>query len=257
MTLDSLEGLEDLLEEVFEDIEDHAELVDERLEDISEGETIPDLEDMRIHDAKKFRLGIVFIDINDFTQYTSDNPDKDVLFMLNVFVPKAMELVREMDGAFEKNTGDGLLAYFGAEEEDEDIAETVLFYYLMIQLLLHSGVNPILEEYDVESISISAGAALGDTYISRIGIHSLNRRTAVSTNANVAAKLEGMAGTNQYYVNQGIYEKSDEEGLGGLLEEAGELEGYRWGSDLRGWTSPSKYYEFPNAGRRLLEESNI
>lgn len=257
MTLDSLEGLDDLLAEIFGDMDDHAALVDDRLDDIPEGETIPDLEDMRIHDAKEFRLGIVFIDINDFTEYTSDNPDKDVLFMLNMIVPKAMALVREMDGAFEKNTGDGLLAYFGAEADDEDIAETVLFYYLMIQLLLHFGVNPILEEYDVEPISISAGAALGNTYISRIGIHSLNRRTAVSTNANVAAKLEGMAGTNQYYVNQGIYEKSDEDGLGGLLEEAGELEGYRWGSDTYGWTSPSRYYEFPNAGRQLLEEGDV
>jgi len=253
LTLKSTEGIEDLLKEVFGDIEDHAELVDERLEDIPEGEKMPDPEDMRIHDAKEFRLGIVFLDINDFTEYTSDNPDKDVLFMLNMFIPKAMKLVREMDGAFEKNTGDGLLAYFGAEEDDETIAETVLFYYAMVQLLLHSGVNPILKDYNIEPISISAGAALGETYISRIGIHSLSRRTAVSTTANVAAKLEEMAGANQYYVDQGVYEYSDQEALGGLLEKVGGMEGYRWGSDLYGWTSPSKYYRFPDVGLQLHE----
>ena len=249
------DGLVEVIEEVFEDMDEHAELVDERLEDIVEGETIPDLEDMRLHDAKEFRLGIVFIDINDFTEYTSDNPDKDVLFMLNVFIPKMMQLVREMDGAFEKNTGDGILAYFGAEDDDETAAENVLCFYLLIQILLHAGVNPVLKEYDVEQISISAAAALGTTYISRIGIHSLNRRTAVSTTANVASKLEELAGENQYYVNQGVYEYSDtDNGLGSALEEVGGLEGYRWGSDSSGWTSPSKYYEFPNIGLNIFEE---
>ena len=246
--------LEDLIDEVYADIDEHAELVDERLEDIPEGETMPDLQDMRIHDAKEFRLGIVFIDINDFTEYTYDNSDKDVLFMLNVFIPKVMQLVREMDGAFEKNTGDGILAYFGAEDDDETTAEDVLFFYLLIQILLHCGVNPTLKEYDIEPISISAAAALGTTYISRIGIHSLNRRTAVSTTANVASKLEALAGENQYYVNQGIYEKSNtEDGLGQFLTESGEVEGFRWGSTLRGWTDPSKYYEFPNIGLDVYE----
>jgi class 3 adenylate cyclase len=255
MTL-TTQDLDELLDEIFEDLEDHAELVDERLEDISRGRTMPDLEDMRLYDAKKFRLGIVFIDINDFTDYTSDNPEKDVLFMLNVFIPKIMELVRDMDGAFEKNTGDGILAYFGAEDNDETIAETVLLYYALVQVLLHIGVNPLLERYDVEPISISAGAALGHTHISRIGIHSLNRRTAVSTTANVASKLTDIAGTNQYYVNQGIYEKSNkEDGFGGMLEEVGGLEGFRWGSDFKGWTSPSRYYEFPNIGLQAYEEA--
>lgn len=256
MAWDSIEGFEDLVEEVFGDLDDHAELVDERLENIPEGETMPDPEDMRIHDAKEFRLGIVFIDINDFSEYASDNPDKDVLFMLNVFIPKVMELVREMGGAFEKNTGDGILAYFGAEDDNEGIAEGVLFYYFMIQLLLHAGVNPVLKEYDIETISISAAAALGNTYISRIGIHSLNRRTAVSTTANVASELEDLAGTNQYYVNQGIYQYSDtEDGLGAFLEQAGELDGYRWGSKSGGWTDPSRYYEFPNVGLDIYEET--
>lgn len=249
------DDLENLIEEVFEDINEHAELVNERLEDIPKGETMPDLQDMRIHDTKEFRLGIVFIDINGFTEYTYDNTDKDVLFMLNVFIPKVMQLVREMDGAFEKNTGDGILAYFGAENNDETTAEDVLFFYLLIQILLHYGINPTLKEYDVEPISLSAAAALGTTYISRIGIHSLNRRTAVSTTANVASKLEALAGENQYYVNQGIYENANtEDGLGQALIEAGEVEGFRWGSELRGWTAPSKYYEFPNIGLNVFEE---
>lgn len=64
-----------------------------------------------------------------------------------------------------------------------------------------------------------------------------------------------MAGMNQYYVNQGIYENSNkEDGFRGMLEEAGGIEGYRWGSDFQGWTSPSWYYEFPNIGLQVYKD---
>jgi len=54
---------------------------------ISRGRTNPSLEELTIHSAKKYRLGIVFVDINDFSNYMSRNDDEDTLFMLNVFIP--------------------------------------------------------------------------------------------------------------------------------------------------------------------------
>lgn len=249
------EDFNDIYEDMMDELCDHAETVEERLDHIPESHSIPELKDMNLYEAKKFRLGLVFIDINGFSSYAKRNSEKDVLFMLNMFIPKIMEGVREIKGDFEKNTGDGILAYFGAGQNDPTIAETVLSYFCIVQMILHLGVNPILRDYDVEPISVSGGAALGDVHISRIGIHSLNRRTAVSPSANVASKLEGMAGTDQYYVNQGVYEHSDRDGgLGELLESGGRIKGYRWGSNSQGWTSPSKYYEFPNILEQIREE---
>jgi len=251
---DVLDELVDLLEDMQSDVEEQAELVDERLDDIPNSYSMPDLEEMTLHEAKQFRLGIVFLDINSFTDYTQSHPPRDVLFMLNVFIPKVIDLVRGLDGAFEKNTGDGVLAYFGAGEDDDVIADTVLAYFFGVQLLLHIAVNPVLKEYDVEPISISGGAGLGDTHISRIGIHGMNRRTAVSVTANVAAKLEDKAGTNQYYVDQGVAEYASDGGLGELLEQAGTLAGYKWGNTLSGWTEPAEYYEFPDIGEGIAED---
>ena len=252
--------IEDLPEELVgyrEEVEEHAELVEERLDDIPESYSMPDPEDMTLHTAKKFRLGIVFIDINDFSNYSARNSEKDVLFMLNMFIPKIMEGVRQFEGDFEKNTGDGLLAYFGAGEDDEETAETALVYFSLVQMALHAAVNPVLQEYDVEPISISGGASLGDTHISRIGINRMSRRTAVSSTANVASKLVDMADTNQYLVGQGVYNYSDrEEGMGRLLQPGGDLMNFRYGNDFRGWTSPMEYYEFPNVGQMMIEESS-
>jgi len=166
-------------EEIEERIGEQADLVEERLDNIPSGRSMPDREDMRMASAKKFKLGIVFIDINDFSTYADDNDEYDVLFMLNLFIPEIMEIVRDYDGYFEKNTGDGILAYFGVGESYADITETILEYFATVKYALANHVNQTLEDHGIEPITISGGAAMGENiYISRIGKHSLNRRTA-------------------------------------------------------------------------------
>lgn len=235
-------------QEIIERIGERAETVEERLEDIPQGQTNPSLGDIRIHSAKKYRLGIVFIDINNFSNYTSENRDEDTLRMLNIFIPEIMELVRDFDGKLEKNTGDGILAYFGAGEDDKDAVETLLNYIATVRWTLKYYINPELEDRGVETISISTGSAYGTVYVSRIGVHSgnqrMNRLTAVSINANVASELEAMAGTGKHYVSDAIYKYSDNKsGWGQYLKRIGKHDGYTWGSRLSG-KNPAHYYEF-------------
>lgn len=246
-----LEDLRELVEATIEEVEDHAELVEDRLEHIPDSHVMPDPEDMDLHEAREFRLGVVFIDINDFSDYSERNNKEDVLFMLNVFIPKVMEGIREFHGAFEKNTGDGILAYFGPEDDDNEIADTILRYFFYVQMMLHMAANPILRDYNVEPISISASAALGTVHISRIGVHSMSRRTAVSSTANIASELEDIAGTDQYLVGQGVHKYASDDGFGSLFEPAGDLSGFKWGNDFLGWTAPMQYYEFRNIWKEV------
>ncbi|WP_435159836.1 adenylate/guanylate cyclase domain-containing protein [Haladaptatus sp. DFWS20] len=235
-------------EEIVERIEERTETVEERLEDIPKGRTNPSLGDLTIHSAKRYRLGVVFVDINGFSDYMSDNDDEDTLFMLNVFIPEIMELVRDFGGKLEKNTGDGILAYFGAGDDDESAVETLLEYIATVKWTLDNHINPILEDHDIETISISTGSAYDNVYISRIGAHSgkqrMNRLTAVSSGANVASELEGMAGTNEHYVNDGVFKYADaENGWGQYLTRVGNHNGYKWGSTLNGYDT-AQYYKF-------------
>lgn len=230
-------------DEIEERVEERRDTILDRLSDIPNGQTTPKLESLTIHSAKEYRLGMVFVDINDFSGYISRNDNEDTLFMLNLFIPEAMELVRDYDGKLEKNTGDGILAYFGAGENDGDAVENLLEYIATLKWALANHINPLLEEEGVETITISAGAAYSNVYISRIGAHSgnqqMNRLTAVSSGANVASELEDMADTNEYYVNDGVYENSDrEDGWGQYLWDKGEHDGYLWGGDQ------AHYYNF-------------
>lgn len=232
-------------QEMYSRISERASEVDDRLEDIPNSYSLPDLEDMTIGTAKEFRLGVVFLDIAGFTEYASRNDYEDVLFMLNLFVPEAMEIGRDMDGYFEKNTGDGLMVYFGAGDSDGQVAHSVLEYLATVKTALADYINPRLEDYDVEPIRFKAGAALGTVYISRIGVHSLNRRTAVGTTANLASKLEDEANAGDYFVNHGIALAAQEADCdwAQYLNDRGQFESYTWGSDSSGW-EPAHYWHF-------------
>ncbi|WP_435078435.1 adenylate/guanylate cyclase domain-containing protein [Halococcus sp. AFM35] len=213
---------------------------------------MPDLESMKIGSAKRFRIAVVFLDIVGFSDYAENNDVEDVLFMLNLFIPEVMEIVRDFDGNFEKNTGDGILAYFGVGDSNIETANTALEYIATVKYALANCVNPELEDNDIEPIHITAGASIGTVHISRIGVNALNRRTAVGYTPNVAAKLESMAGSNEYLVNSGIRQyavESDDE-WDKLLERRGRIGGYTWGGD------PDHYYNL-SGGWTSTDWSNL
>lgn len=83
-------------EEIEDRVKDRSDTIEERLEDIPRGRTMPAIEDLTLHSVKKYRLGMMFVDINGFSDYMYDNDDEDTLFMLNLFIPEIMELVRDL-----------------------------------------------------------------------------------------------------------------------------------------------------------------
>lgn len=184
------------------------DVVEDRLQRISSGRTKPDRNQFLLNESKKYRLGVVFIDINSFSDYVFENPDKNVLRMLNIFIPEVLQIVRDYGGIFEKNTGDGVLAYFGAGDPDGRATETILDFLATVKWSLANVINPLLVEGGLNPISISSGATYGLTYLSRIGVKSgnqeMNRLTAVSEIANIASRLEDEAEENQYLVGPRI-----------------------------------------------------
>lgn len=194
----------DYFDEREEDLEERFNEVKEVLGDIPEGEENPHIEHMKIHSAKSYRLGIVFVDIHRFSVYLAKNGRRDTATMLNVLIPEILEDVFVMDGCFEKNTGDGILAYFGAGDDDEKAALRVLMFYLLNWLTMNR-VNQALKDRGYDPVLVNVAAAYGDTWVSRIGRAStkkqqFNTLTAISSVANFAARLEEESDQGAYLI---------------------------------------------------------
>jgi class 3 adenylate cyclase len=222
---------------IAERVGERSEEVERRLENIRSGRAAPKIEQLRLNEAKEYRLGMVFIDINGFSDYVFEHEERETLTMLGIFIPEVLEIVRDYDGYFEKNTGDGVLAYFGAETEDQEAVSTLLDYLSTVKWALANQINPALDDRGLDPISISAGATYGPAYLSRIGVKSgtqrMNRLTAVSEVANIASRLEDWADENEYLVGPRIehFGQSTEWAEAFLYSRITEYEWKLWSDD--------------------------
>lgn len=199
---------------IYESIERRTEKLNERLESIPEGKTIPKKEQFRLNEAKRYDLAMVFIDIDGFTDYLIDHGPHRVLYLLGLFVPEAMKLVKEYDGYFEKNTGDGIFAYFGFDKEPNEAISDMLQYITTVRWVIDNEINPRITDLGFQPVSMSSGATYGTAHLSRIGVKAykqeLNRMTAVSSKANIAYALENIANAREHLVGPTVYHYADD-----------------------------------------------
>jgi class 3 adenylate cyclase len=234
---------------ISEKTKERAETVEQLVDgEISTGYTIPSINKQRLQEPKEYDLSVVFIDITGFSNYVIDNTEKEVLYMLGIFIPAILETVREFDGYFEKNTGDGVLAYFGFRENRQESVEKLLDYLATVKWTLANHVNPILTNNGIDPVSISAGATYGKTHLQRIGIksgkQSMNNITAVSEAVNRASKLEAMSKENEYLVGPSVKYHSDPAGWGSRLEIHDIFEDYTWEPSNKSSETSDLIYDF-------------
>lgn len=184
-----------------------------RMDAVANGRTTPSLDMMPIASGRKVRAGVIFFDISGFTLRTgSDDPEalKKTLLLLNCTLPAMMRVLYRHNAYVEKNTGDGLMAVLGIESSDETTAADALNAAEEMMRVLHYIVNPELAAIGIEPVNARIGMDMGSILITRIGLpngsasHPRNSLTAVGPAANLASKLQGMAGVNEIWCGDSI-----------------------------------------------------
>lgn len=253
--------------DIHESIGGRIEKLNTRLDKISDGQTIPKKNDFRLNEAKKYELAMVFVDIDGFTNYLIDHGPHRVLYLLGMFVPEAMKLVKEYDGYFEKNTGDGLFAYFGFEKTPEESIADMLQYITTVRWVISNEVNPRIQAMGFEPVSISSGATYGTTHLSRIGVRAykqeLNRMTAVSTQANIAYTLENIADADEHLVGPNVHFNADDADSQ-FLNFHDINEKYEWTHPMTGEDEPYSIYKYigiwsdesDQTGRKMVDSDD-
>ncbi|WP_188878560.1 adenylate/guanylate cyclase domain-containing protein [Halarchaeum nitratireducens] len=221
--------------------------MNERLKDVATGKSHPRNWNKRLNEPKSYHIATVFIDIDHFTEYLLNNGKRATLYMLGLFIPEAMRVINEYDGYFEKNTGDGLLAYFGFGKSAQESVSDVLQYITTIRWVLSHEVNPRLEELNVQPVTVSSGAAYGEAYLAEIGTPSrdasLKRLTAVSPQVNTAFQLETQAGDDEHLVGPAIEYHADEDDQEYLLLED-IYDQYQWANPETEEMEPYAIYRY-------------
>jgi adenylate cyclase len=151
---------------------------------------------VNIGSGSQCRLAVLFLDICGFSQLPNWQPEeqKNVLALMNLFMAEMISTVRDFEGHFEKNTGDGLMAYFGesgktdAERVRPAIEAATVMHYFNDNIL-----GPFLESKKIARLKFRIGIDVGPVTLARVGVKSSDSEyssiVAIGTTANVACKL--------------------------------------------------------------------
>lgn len=182
-----------------------------RLESISGVRDAPAREDILIGSAAETRAVVLFVDMVASTKLAikySRTPEK-MLATLNLLMPTLQDVVYYHNGQVEKNTGDGLLAYFGigSGTTDQHAAALALLAGVRMMDATSTLVNALLAQRRLEKVAITIGADLGDVLIARIGIQRQESPlVAVGVVANRAAKIQQSAQLGQIRIGEDLYQ---------------------------------------------------
>jgi adenylate cyclase len=167
---------------------------------IASGRVIPEAPDLVIGTGRRLEATILFLDICKFSHRPAETTDEQELLLriLNLFFTEMIHILEDYGGVIEKNTGDGLMAYFTAEaNEASDVRKRALAAALTMFYAAENFINPILINTPVAPLDFRVCLDHGWITISRVGAaRRFNNIVAVGTTANLASKMLSAADAN-------------------------------------------------------------
>jgi adenylate cyclase len=81
---------------------------------VSHGSAVPADDDLALGDGCRLKTAILFLDISAFStrQIETEQEQNAMLQAFNLFFSEMIKIAEDYGGTVEKNTGDGLMAYF-------------------------------------------------------------------------------------------------------------------------------------------------
>ena len=165
----------------------------DRISGITQGRVMPDREQVTIGSGRRFNLAILYLDICSFSlrpNWTAEEQNT-ILATMNIFMAEMLNIVRDFGGTFEKNTGDGFMAYFGEDASaDTERVKPAVESALVMHHINDTLMSPWFRNNGIMPMSFRIGIDVGPVTIARVGIRGNESSiVAIGTAANVACKL--------------------------------------------------------------------
>lgn len=170
----------------------------ERAASTSAGRVVPDDTDLAIGTGRRLNVTVMFIDISYFSARPAVTSDEQELMLrvLNLFFTEMIRIVEDYKGAVEKNTGDGLMAYFEDQSTNAPGGNSVqraVACSLTMDAANEYLISPILRATGVPPLEFRITMDHGSVTIARMGAaQRFNANVAIGNTANFAAKMLGL-----------------------------------------------------------------
>ena len=166
------------------------------------GRVLPSDDDLVIGSGRRLEAAVMFIDIAGFSRRQSITTQEQemMLRVLNLFMTEMIRVIEEYGGHVEKNTGDGLLAYFQerGSASEQNASKRAVACALTMQAANEFLIAPVLRASAVLPFDFRTTIEYGAVTVARIGPpQRFNANVAIGNVANFASKMLPLVGPSQ------------------------------------------------------------
>jgi adenylate cyclase len=134
-------------------------------------------------------ITVLFADIRSFTDFSERHTPREVVALLNAYFGAVAPLIEAHGGTLNKYLGDGLLAFFGAPEPQEDHA----LHGARAAAAMVGRVHYLKETWarlGYAGMRIGVGVHTGRVVVGTVGSRKRLEYTAIGDTVNTAARIE-------------------------------------------------------------------
>lgn len=135
------------------------------------------------------RAAILFADLRGSTPFAEALPPYDVIHTMNKYFLRMGRVIDIHGGYIESYRGDGLMALFGAADDDNDVSARAVRAALDM-LADVERLNPQLEAIHGQGFEVVIGVHIGTVVVGRVGYGAMRQLSAVGDAVNLAARIE-------------------------------------------------------------------
>ncbi|RYF48632.1 MAG: adenylate/guanylate cyclase domain-containing protein [Cytophagaceae bacterium] len=172
------------------------------------GRVIPDTTDLALHEGRFLYAAVLFLDISKFTSRAQETQAQQEIMLqsLALFFTEMIRIVEEFGGVVEKNTGDGLMAYFvssadeTATREQRAVASALTMFYAA-----NSAIDVLMKTRNIDPFEFRVCIDSGNITVAKLGAaQRFNGIVAIGTTANLACKMLNVAKAGELMIGNNV-----------------------------------------------------
>jgi len=157
-------------------------------------------------EAERRQLTVMFCDLVDSTELSQNLDPEDLREINRAYQDACKVAIERYEGYVARYMGDGVLAYFGYPQAHEDDAERAINAGLCVVESM-AGLNAAVGDKQGVELGVRVGIATGPVVVGDLIGESASQESAVvGETPNLAARLQGLAGTNKVVIASGTYD---------------------------------------------------
>lgn len=154
---------------------------------------------------EKLSATVMFSDIRGFTSFSEGNSAEVVVGVLNDYLDRMSQVIRDHQGTVDKYLGDGIMAVFGAPFPLKDGPYAAVRAAFRMQQAM-ADLNAAWEAKGLPAQGIGIGIHTGELIAGNVGAKDRVDYTVIGDTVNTTSRLQGVAQAGEVILSQATHD---------------------------------------------------